>query len=276
MVERLISSKLVPGVHFCTLNLEKSVRTILENLGWVSGLNRIRSSPLPRHNQLIEDDTDVKNGVSLVNGNSSSAKQINGLSISPSEASQLAQWGLTNNALPPAPKKGLGNSTPNANGPQGPSAEDSWDEYPNGRFTDVRSPAYGEIDGWGGGIKMSVRREATEMRVLLNVRHRLHKHFVTGVPRQTPCNYPPFSLRTCTPTLPRLPHPSAIYHSPPNRPQSCRTLSLLILLNCSIGQSDHNPLLTLPVVNTLCTAGVRPEVMYFKKRLSSSLSHKTR
>ena len=160
MVRRLMSSSLVSGVHFCTLNLEKSVRTILENLQWSSSSKQNRSSPLPRHNQLIEDDTEILNGLSTVNGRSSPAKQMSNLSISPSEASQLAQWGLTNNALLPAPKKGLGtqgsggkvSSTTTA----APGGDDSWDEYPNGRFTDVRSPAYGEIDGWGSGLKITV------------------------------------------------------------------------------------------------------------------------
>ena len=34
MVKRLTSEAAVPGVHFCTLNLEKSVQRVLENLGW--------------------------------------------------------------------------------------------------------------------------------------------------------------------------------------------------------------------------------------------------
>jgi hypothetical protein len=33
----------------------------------------------------------------------------------------------------------------------------SWDEFPNGRFGDARSPAYGDLDGWGVGLKLSVR-----------------------------------------------------------------------------------------------------------------------
>ena len=148
MVDQLIRSNLVPGVHFCTLNLEKSVRSILENLGW--------TSPLLRLNQLTEDDTEAGNGPKMINGNGSPAKQMNGLSISPSGTSQLAQWGLSNSALPPASKKGLGNSAVNGGGSPGTTAEDSWDEYPNGRFTDVRSPAYGEIDGWGSGLKITV------------------------------------------------------------------------------------------------------------------------
>jgi methylenetetrahydrofolate reductase (NADPH) len=38
------------------------------------------------------------------------------------------------------------------------SRTENWDEYPNGRFGDSRSPAYGELDGWGIWIKHSVSR----------------------------------------------------------------------------------------------------------------------
>ena len=133
MVSRLVASGLVQGVHFCTLNLEKSVRTILENVGWTqhpaAATANGGGSPPVRHNQLIGEE-----GQSL--------------SISPTEASHLAEWGL-HHAQPPVPKR--------AAVAGGQSAEDSWDEYPNGRFTDVRSPAYGEIDGWGSGLKQTVR-----------------------------------------------------------------------------------------------------------------------
>lgn len=126
MVRRMIASKLVPGVHFCTLNLEKSVRTILENLGWTQA--SAASSPRARNNQLIADD----------------AGPSEALSISPSDASQLAHWGLSRahaqGSKPPPP-------------PPMAVSDGAWDEFPNGRFTDVRSPAYGEIDGWGSGLK---------------------------------------------------------------------------------------------------------------------------
>jgi methylenetetrahydrofolate reductase (NADPH) len=36
------------------------------------------------------------------------------------------------------------------------SRTENWDEYPNGRFGDSRSPAYGELDGYGVWIKQSV------------------------------------------------------------------------------------------------------------------------
>lgn len=36
------------------------------------------------------------------------------------------------------------------------SRTENWDEYPNGRFGDSRSPAYGELDGYGVWIKQTV------------------------------------------------------------------------------------------------------------------------
>jgi methylenetetrahydrofolate reductase (NADPH) len=35
MIRRLTSEDRVSGFHFCTLNLEKSVRRVLEGLGWI-------------------------------------------------------------------------------------------------------------------------------------------------------------------------------------------------------------------------------------------------
>lgn len=130
MVERLLSQRLVQGVHFCTLNLEKSVRTIMENLGWSGAVSSVHSSPRARLNQLIADD------------DTSSV-----MSIRASDANELAQWGLTRT------RSKQSTQTQKINGAVAVAGEDSWDEFPNGRFTDVRSPAYGEIDGWGSGLK---------------------------------------------------------------------------------------------------------------------------
>lgn len=37
--------------------------------------------------------------------------------------------------------------------PDAPGAE-TWDEFPNGRYTDTRSPAFGEMDGYGASLKL--------------------------------------------------------------------------------------------------------------------------
>ncbi|KAG8930278.1 hypothetical protein FRC03_000692 [Tulasnella sp. 419] len=42
------------------------------------------------------------------------------------------------------------------------SRTENWDEYPNGRFGDSRSPAYGELDGWGVWIKQT-KEQAIEL-----------------------------------------------------------------------------------------------------------------
>jgi len=42
------------------------------------------------------------------------------------------------------------------------SRTENWDEYPNGRFGDSRSPAYGELDGYGIWIKQS-KEEAIQL-----------------------------------------------------------------------------------------------------------------
>ncbi|EJT46462.1 methylenetetrahydrofolate reductase (NADPH) [Trichosporon asahii var. asahii CBS 8904] len=126
MVKKLMASKLVPGVHFCTLNLEKSVRTILENLQWNSKKvhDSIHSSPVSRHNQLISEEAlEMDDGEEKVP-----------LAVS---AADVAQW------------------VKNTREHTAVGGEPSWDEFPNGRFTDVRSPAYGEIDGWGNGLKIT-------------------------------------------------------------------------------------------------------------------------
>ncbi|KAK4053101.1 methylenetetrahydrofolate reductase 1 [Microbotryomycetes sp. JL201] len=46
--------------------------------------------------------------------------------------------------------------SPNSTGTDIPRKDSptSWDEFPNGRFGDARSPAYGEMDGYGVGLKL--------------------------------------------------------------------------------------------------------------------------
>jgi methylenetetrahydrofolate reductase (NADPH) len=39
----------------------------------------------------------------------------------------------------------------------------TWDEYPNGRFGDPKSPAYGGVDLWGGTLATSVSGEVWTM-----------------------------------------------------------------------------------------------------------------
>lgn len=101
----------VRGFHFCTLNLEKSVQRILEDLEWTH-------RPHPA--------TKLKHGLS---------PKANGHVTDPRIA-----------AL-----KGAGQDDPRRR----LDSPTSWDEYPNGRFGDARSPAYGDLDGWGISVKLT-------------------------------------------------------------------------------------------------------------------------
>lgn len=49
MIRRLTTEAKVPGVHFSTLNLEKSVQRVIESLGWIERL----PSLLKQANKLI-------------------------------------------------------------------------------------------------------------------------------------------------------------------------------------------------------------------------------
>lgn len=107
----------ITGVHFCTLNLEKSVQRVLEELHWTGAIPAA-------HNRLITE-TD---------------QSSQDLLIKPSTATSTAKEGLANIA-PAQAEVGSGELNNAA----------SWDDFPNGRFGDFKSPAFGvgEHGQWG-------------------------------------------------------------------------------------------------------------------------------
>ncbi|KAM5532333.1 hypothetical protein V8D89_014012 [Ganoderma adspersum] len=109
----------VHGVHFCTLNLEKSVTRVLETLG-VAG-----DVPHPA-NMLIADTADLPERT-----------------LTPHAAADRATKELAASVPEPDASKGEVNSAAD------------WDDFPNGRFGDFKSPAYGETDRWGSSALQS-------------------------------------------------------------------------------------------------------------------------
>ncbi|EMS25377.1 methylenetetrahydrofolate reductase (NADPH) [Rhodotorula toruloides NP11] len=106
----------IRGFHLCTLNLEKSVTRVLELLQWVEpGSTKI------------------------------SARLRKGLSPNGAPLPKVI------NSLRPAPSTGANVAGPDIARKDSPA---SWDEFPNGRFGDARSPAYGEMDGYGVSLKL--------------------------------------------------------------------------------------------------------------------------
>ncbi|KAJ3568634.1 hypothetical protein NP233_g5578 [Leucocoprinus birnbaumii] len=120
MIRKLVSEGHVPGVHFCTLNLEKSVQRVLETLQWTGAL----AHP---HNRLIADAPDKP----MPDGDAS-------FLVTPSTATHDATQSL---ATLPATDGEAGRGELNNAA--------SWDDFPNGRFGDFKSPAFGAEDPWG-------------------------------------------------------------------------------------------------------------------------------
>ncbi|KAG7092784.1 hypothetical protein E1B28_009106 [Marasmius oreades] len=120
-IQRITMDGSITGVHLSTLNLEKSVQRVLEVLQWTDA-----NKPIHQHsqNRLIEE----------VKGDSAR-------SISPSTAVDAARQGLS--TLPKTDKEAGSGELNKA---------DSWDDFPNGRFGDFKSPAFGVQDPWGNAV----------------------------------------------------------------------------------------------------------------------------
>lgn len=128
MCRRILKEDIgIRGLHFYTMNLEKATKMLLEELNLVPRVETIK--PLPwrqvRRKQLVEvwmfTDLHVQ-------------------SLTPTRRTETIRPIFWANRT----KSYL-------------SRTENWDEYPNGRFGDSRSPAYGELDGYGVSIKHSVR-----------------------------------------------------------------------------------------------------------------------
>lgn len=156
----------VRGFHLCTLNLEKSVTKVLELLEWVEpGATRTNSKPTQRKVRSASSFLPLPLFADVL---STSQPATNGAPL-PKAVNSLRPG--TDNT-PGGVASGGNVAGPDIARKDSPA---SWDEFPNGRFGDARSPAYGEMDGYGVGLKMavrflpslppfSIRRELTRLR----------------------------------------------------------------------------------------------------------------
>lgn len=131
----------IRGYHFYTLNLEKAVASIL-NLSDVLLPIVDLHEHVDGHDDAIASDSDDDDVVPPppVGGRRKSSIV--------SDPTLKAQRALVGKALE---KKTLVNIS---RGKHALGKDATWDEFPNGRFTDSNSPAYGEIDGYGPLLKL--------------------------------------------------------------------------------------------------------------------------
>ncbi|KAF6763901.1 methylenetetrahydrofolate reductase-domain-containing protein [Ephemerocybe angulata] len=124
MIRKIHSDGDIQGFHFCTLNLEKSVQRVLEGLQWTGAVNEVS-------NKLIADIP------APLTENSQGTEFL----ITPSSAANNATSGLVSFSK---------TKTKNEMGKGEVNDAASWDDFPNGRFGDFKSPAFGNQDPWGG------------------------------------------------------------------------------------------------------------------------------
>lgn len=147
------------GFHFYTLNLEKTVSFILE-----------RCDLIPPYSNIQDDNAieDVDVSVSLDAPARSQARRrassINSQphnrvivdKLSAKESSQdSAHEALANSAGLPAMPPNRGTTLQISEGLGSLGREATWDDFPNGRWGDARSPAFGEIDGYGPSLHVT-------------------------------------------------------------------------------------------------------------------------
>ena len=114
------------GIHFFTLNLEKSVTEILERCHLIA--------PESSEESAISDFEPTVNGIDGMNGD-----VFHNRTFSASSASAAAQL-TTNSHRSASPTRLAVPAIFNGSNPF--SREATWDDYPNGRFGDARSPAF--------------------------------------------------------------------------------------------------------------------------------------
>ncbi|PTB79739.1 methylenetetrahydrofolate reductase [Trichoderma longibrachiatum ATCC 18648] len=158
------------GFHFYTLNLEKSVSFILERTKLIPDI--------PDEEEAVLDESPAVAAVQRmipkinVNGNvpprapshTRTGRRLSSVGSDPhnrvivGRAATHPEWeaSSTEAGIPAGSVNTRANTLAISEGEGALGREATWDDFPNGRFGDARSPAYGEIDGYGVSLHMSV------------------------------------------------------------------------------------------------------------------------
>lgn len=130
----------VRGYHFYCLNLEKAVALVLHDSEVLHPV--VSKEDVSGHDEAVASDSDEETAPV-------GAKRRQ-LSINENGPASEAQRTLISKALVDDKRTLVDIST--GRGVLGKDA--TWDDFPNGRFGDSNSPAYGEIDGYGPNLKL--------------------------------------------------------------------------------------------------------------------------
>ena len=154
------------GFHFYTLNLEKAVTFIVERTGLLTPVtpseeneSAIDLNPLPEIN-LLRVDVNGANAAQadLRRRKASIGSDPHDRVIVPGRSPSHPDYEATalEASLPAEPINTRANTLAISEGEGVLGREATWDDFPNGRWGDARSPAYGQIDGYGVSLHVTV------------------------------------------------------------------------------------------------------------------------
>ncbi|KAL0259160.1 methylenetetrahydrofolate reductase 1 [Diplodia seriata] len=150
------------GFHFYTLNLEKAVAHIVERCHLITATSpdnddeeAVTIDDIPVNGETPSDSLKVKNRRRLSSANSTPHNRV--VVDRPSTSSNKSYEALADEAGVPKDKiMTRANTLAISEGEGTLGREATWDDFPNGRWGDARSPAFGEIDGYGVSLHVSI------------------------------------------------------------------------------------------------------------------------
>lgn len=132
IIDEIVKRTTVKGFHMYTLNLEKAVASIVET-------SQVFSADVEMEDVFDEEDEEV------------TTKPANFKRRQSSVTAEVDPKPNIKSLISISKGKGLLGKDAN------------WDDFPNGRFGDSNSPAYGEIDGYGPNLKVTSSERAIEL-----------------------------------------------------------------------------------------------------------------
>ncbi|EGP85193.1 unnamed protein product [Zymoseptoria tritici ST99CH_1E4] len=154
------------GFHFYTLNLEKVVAQIVERTGLIPPEEKKDENAVADDEvgDFVLVDKDVKQKQRRRKSSMANSQSRNRVIVARTRASSNSSTRTSAAHEVPDDEAGIprekinsrSNTLAISEGDGALGREATWDDFPNGRFGDARSPAYGEIDGYGVSLHVSV------------------------------------------------------------------------------------------------------------------------
>ncbi|MCJ1369965.1 hypothetical protein MMC20_001177 [Loxospora ochrophaea] len=142
------------GFHFYTLNLEKAVGFILEKCQLIAPV--VPTDLKDAEIDFVQTSSNVLPTIEKPNSTNESSSSSEKQPSPSSSKDTVLTFPEPETYHDDSSDQTRATSLAISQGQGSLGREATWDDYPNGRFGDARSPAFGEIDGYGAGLHVSL------------------------------------------------------------------------------------------------------------------------